>query len=138
MISGSHNLTKNERLCSKKLIKELITKGISFTIYPLKVTWLVLPQIHASDSLLPTPNSQLMVTVPSHRIRKAVNRNKIKRRMREAFRKNKKSYYECLKKKNKHVIFAIFYNSSELLPYSDIETKIILILQRLIQLISKE
>jgi ribonuclease P protein component len=137
MITHSHNLTKNERLCSKKLINELFINGKSFIIKPYKITWLTIPS-SAQNSELETQNSKLLISVSSNKIKKAVDRNKIKRRIREAFRKNKSAYYDFLKQKNKQAVFAIIFNAYELMPYSEIEIKIILILQRLISLIDNE
>jgi ribonuclease P protein component len=75
-----HTLKKAERLKSEKLIKELFKKGSSFYSYPLKLFYLPAeaPQ---------TP--QVLFTVPKRKFKKAVDRNKIRRRMREAYRLNK-------------------------------------------------
>lgn len=105
-----HTLHKTERLKSKKYIKELFDKGSSFYSYPVKLFFYPAKN---EDS------SQLLVTVPKRKIRRAVDRNKIKRRIREAYRLNKpvdknlKSYY-----------FAIVYLSDKIEDYSLIESKL--------------
>jgi len=73
---------KSERLRSKKQIEELFSRGTSFTIYPLRVVFLRKPL----ESKLP---NQVLVSIPKKVFKKAVDRNKLKRRIREAYRLNK-------------------------------------------------
>ena len=73
---------KSERLHSKKQIDELFSRGTSFTIYPLRVVFLKKPL----ESKLP---NQVLVSIPKKVFKKAVDRNKLKRRIREAYRLNK-------------------------------------------------
>lgn len=73
---------KSERLHSKKQIEELFSRGTSFTIYPLRVVFLKKPL----ESKLP---NQVLVSIPKKVFKKAVDRNKLKRRIREAYRLSK-------------------------------------------------
>ena len=73
---------KQERLSSRKQIEELFKKGESFTLYPIKTVYLKKPQA-ANNS------HQVLVTVPKRNFKKAVERNKLKRRIKEAYRLNK-------------------------------------------------
>ena len=116
--------TKDERLRKKILITKLFQEGSSFFIYPFRVTWL--------PSIVPGAYpAQVLVIVPKQMIRKAVNRNKIKRRMREAYRKNKFILYEFLAQNQATLILALTYTSKEILPYDLLQEKIIVLLQRL-------
>ena len=119
-----NSFTKAERLCSKKTINGLFTAGKSFVIEPFRVVWM---QTHA-DQEVP---AQVLISVSSHKFKNSVDRNRIKRLVREVYRKNKHSFYENLITREKHCAFGIFYISKELPVYSLIEPKIILILQRL-------
>ena len=116
--------TKDERLRKKILITKLFQEGSSFFIYPFRVSWL--PSIVPGASPV-----QVLVSVPKQVIRKAVNRNKIKRRMREAYRKNKFILYEFLEPNQGTLILALTYTSKEILPYDLLQEKIIVLLQRL-------
>jgi ribonuclease P protein component len=114
---------KDERLSEKIIINALFVNGKSFRQDPFKVIWL---EIKSEESL----QSRLLISVPKKRIKKAVDRNLVKRRIRESYRKNKLILIEFLKQKQIKCVFAIIYNSSEIASYNEIEKKIIQILQR--------
>lgn len=75
---GNLRFTKAERLCRRSWIRRLFREGKSFTLYPLRVLWMNAPE--------PVTSHQVMFTVPSRTASKAVDRNRIKRRLREAYR----------------------------------------------------
>jgi len=113
---------KQERLCSKVLIDSLLEKGKSFTLLPFKVVWQ-----NAENSKSPV---KVIITVPKRNFKKAVDRNKLKRRVREAYRKNKEQYlYQLLDGKAINVLF--IYIAKEQLEYKEIELKLKEALQRL-------
>jgi ribonuclease P protein component len=115
---------KNERLHRKILIKTLFDKGVSFFITPFRITWLM--------SEFPSGSPvQLLISVPRHNQKNAVDRNLLKRRMREAFRKNKKGLYEFLLENQVKILVCITYTSKEIVDYRTIQEKIIVLLQRL-------
>jgi ribonuclease P protein component len=75
--------------------------------------------------------AQLGISVPKKKFAKAVDRNTIKRRIRESFRKNKHPLYEILKKKNLSIALMIIYIAKEELPYQEIEKKMVVSLHKL-------
>ena len=115
---------KNERLHLKILIKKLFGEGISFFIPPFRITWL--RSDFPSDSPL-----QLLISVPRHNFKNAVDRNLLKRRMRESFRNNKQDLYQFLLENHMKILVSITYTSKEILDYRTIREKIIVLLQRL-------
>ena len=117
---------KQERLCSRKIIKELFEKGHTLSSYPLKIIWTEIE--HTSEFPV-----QIVISVPKRNIKKAVVRNKIKRRIREAYRKNKINWYECLKNKNKQCAGMFIYTAKNEITYKEIEIIIIGLLERLIK-----
>jgi ribonuclease P protein component len=107
-------LHKNERLHSKKLIKELFDKGSSFFLYPFKV------MVMEINFDIPETN-QVLFSVSKKKLKKAVDRNLIKRRMRESYRLNKQILSD-LDKAN--IIIGLIYVSSEIATFQVIEKKI--------------
>jgi ribonuclease P protein component len=107
-----NSFKKAERLNSKKLIKELFNRGSSFYLYPFKVNFLSDPS--------ETPNSQILISVSKRNFKKAVDRNKIKRRIREAYRLNKGQLNIP-----HSILIAYIYTSKEILSFHEIQNKLI-------------
>lgn len=74
---------------------------------------------------------QVLISVSKRNFKKAVERNKLKRLVREAYRKNKYILTGPSQKSKKSMLLGLMYTEKTILPYSEIERKIILILQRL-------
>lgn len=83
---------KRERITSQKLIDKLFSgKAHSFVAFPLRVVWQVeKPALPASSPASPVaPVAQVLISVPKKRLRHAVDRNRAKRQIREAYRLHK-------------------------------------------------
>jgi ribonuclease P protein component len=103
---------KQERLCSKKVIEKLFSEGESFLSYPLKIIYL-----HTALPL--NGNVQVGFSVSKRNFKKAVQRNLIKRRMRETYRLNQYLLTES-GNGNSLAIFFI-YIGKEIFDYKTIE-----------------
>jgi ribonuclease P protein component len=114
----SNTFHKQERLCSKKQMDLLFEKGKSQTAYPIKAVYLETPV----DLKHPV---QAMFVVPKRQFKRAHDRNKLKRRMREAYRLNKKKAYDTLLLKDKKMILAFIYIGKKAEEYSVIERALI-------------
>jgi len=119
-------LTKDERLRSKRIVERLFTTGKSVFIYPFKI-------FYFSENELSANQVQVLITVSKRNFKKAVDRNRIKRLIREAYRKNKYGLCDQLKRHNKSMAIGLIYVGETILSYQEIERKLILILQRLIE-----
>lgn len=120
------SLNKHERLKSKKLIDELFADGQSMKAFPLKV---VFKEIQAAES---TKAPILFgVTVGKRIFKRAVDRNLLKRRMREAYRINKVPINEYLINKQKHLTMMTIYTSKEIEDYKTIESAMLKLMTRL-------
>ncbi|WP_057938232.1 ribonuclease P protein component [Algoriphagus resistens] len=122
----NYRLPKSERLHADKLIKELFNEGSSFFLYPFKVQFFV-----KKDGC--TGTSQVLFSVSKKKIKKAVGRNFVKRRMREAYRLNK----ALLPPSAPAMSIGLIYVSSELMEFSVIETKLIQALKKLGNIVSE-
>ncbi len=109
---------KQERLKSRKTIERLFREGHSFPAYPIRLVWLPL---EASE---PGPGApvQFTVTVSKKRFRRAVDRNRIKRLVREAWRIRKSTLYDHLRSQQQGPFaFLVIYTAKEILPFPQID-----------------
>lgn len=115
--------TRNERLRERKIIEALFEKGKSIRQGPVMLIW------HTLDfENFRMPG--VLISASRKKLRRAVDRNRMKRRMREAYRKNNEGLKEYLKQKQTTCVFAFIYNSAELAIYTTVEEKIIQLMQR--------
>ncbi len=117
---------KDEILRKKKLIDRLFAEGNSFFAYPFKILWLPA----ALDSGFPV---QVLITVTKRTFRLAVDRNRIKRQIRELYRLNKHELYEHLDRSQQQGVLAIIYTARVHLPHEELEIKIKAAFNRLIK-----
>ena len=92
--------------------------------YPFRFVWI-------DSGTSSTAPVQLGISVPKRAFAKAVDRNTLKRRIREAYRKNKHLIYEVLQKKNLSIALMMVYTAKEELAYQEIEKKMIVSLLKL-------
>jgi len=116
---------KEERLCSQKIIGELFTSGESFLAYPLKVVFM-------KTDLFQDYPVQAAFTVSKRNFKRAVKRNILKRRMREAYRINKHSIYNEIASKNLHIAIMFVFVGKELIEFPVIEKGMISAFKKLL------
>lgn len=122
-----NTLTKAERLCSKIQIDKLFSGGAkSFSVYPLRVVFM--PMDKTEDA-----PASILISVPKKRFKHAVKRNRVKRQIREAYRKNKHELSAVLNSKEQGLAIAFIYLADELVSTSDIESKMKIALARMIE-----
>ncbi|MDB4902648.1 MAG: ribonuclease protein component [Mucilaginibacter sp.] len=120
-----YTFKKEERLCNKRLIDELFHNGSSFLCYPFKASWLFI------DEPLQFP-VQILFAVSKKRFKRAIDRNLIKRRMREAYRLHKQLYlYDKLSRTEKKIVLSLGYIGKEIAPYDLTEKKMLKLLSQL-------
>lgn len=121
---------KAEHLKSDKSISLLITEGFSFLVFPIKVRWILVPK---NDKI----SIKCGFSVPKRKFKKAVDRNYIKRIMREAYRTNKEILTSTLQNNESQMHLLLTFIGDDVPNFQYIESKIILTLQRLIKLHEK-
>ncbi len=107
---------KQEKLKKSKLITQLFAEGKSLTVFPIKLIYLQVE--HNSPYKI-----QAGVSASKRNFKKAVDRNKIKRLLREVYRKNKYLIYQSENTK-KHIFMFIYLGKNEL-DYKTLEEKIV-------------
>lgn len=124
-------LKQSERLKNRNLIRNLFSGNHSFFVYPFKIIYL---EVDRSSSLFKSHHpAQVLFTISKKRFKLAVDRNKLKRLMREGYRKNKHELYEVLTSKEKYLALGFIYTGKHVLDYHEIEKKIKVALLRLKQ-----
>lgn len=120
---------KKEHLYGEKVIENLHTTGSSFLVYPLRVVYLNVSQ---PDEQIPV---RVMIGVSKKKFKKAVDRNRAKRLMREAYRLNKSSLVSIIKKEEVKIYLSFQYIADEMLTFDEISTKMQKALDRLTKII---
>jgi ribonuclease P protein component len=114
-VAKEFTLGKEERLKSRKQTELLFSEGKRFSIIPFR--------IHYSYDKAEKPSLQFGVGVSKRNFKKAVDRNRIKRLMREAYRLQKKIIKEELEEKNYQLTLFFIYTGKELPDYHDVYEK---------------
>ena len=126
-------LGKQERLKSRKIIEQLFSEGKSFTVNPYKIYYLYsLPVAYDSPFTI-----RFGIGVSKKNFEKAVDRNRVKRITREAYRLQKIPFQEKLKERN--ILMNVFFNyiSKELASYQEVYDKMKLILNKLNKMVDE-
>jgi ribonuclease P protein component len=104
---------RKEKLKSHKKIEELFLNGKNFSVFPLRITYQFLP---AEETIV-----QVGVTAGKKYFKKAVDRNRVKRLIREAYRLQKNDLIEVLKQKKQKGFLFFIYTDKTLSSFSVIK-----------------
>ncbi|MBC8343374.1 MAG: ribonuclease P protein component [Bacteroidetes bacterium] len=125
-----NTFTKKEKLCKKSIVDQLIhgKNNSKFTEYPLLCIW----KEQELDTHYP---AQIMISVGKRMQKKAINRNRIKRQIREIYRQRKSHLYDHLKIQNKQIAIIFLFVSKEMVPFNKLEDSIGKIIEKLIKMV---
>jgi len=122
---------KEYKLCSQKVIQSIFDEKKSVKAYPFLIHYSLIPL--TSDA-----SFQITVSAPKRNFKKAHDRNRIKRLMREAIRKNKLILETFLLENKKQVALFMIYTAREEIPYDILFKKTTLLFTQLIKEINNE
>lgn len=114
---ASEGLPKYERICKENDIQALFDKGAGVSVYPYRVIFLF-----RKDESRPV-TVRVLVSVSKKRFHHAFKRNRVKRLMREAWRKNKARLYEICQRDNISVDVALVYTATVIHSYEEMMAK---------------
>ena len=126
MSAKALTLKKEERISSRTLIEKLFDGGNSrsMTAYPVRIVYLIESQPQEAAV-------KILVSAPKRNLKRAVDRNRVKRQMREAYRKKKHIVLERIDHtSNTTLALAFIWLEKELCSSSDVEEKIVNLLKR--------
>jgi len=106
---------KQERLNSRKRIGYLVTQGHNLNVYPFRILWCL------SDSPSHSFHLEAAFSVPKRKHKKAVSRNRLKRKMREAFRLNKEAFKNTCSTHTQTLSLLVIYTPGKEVDYATIE-----------------
>ena len=118
-------LKKRERMVSRKLIDTLFGGGCSQSMaaFPLRAVYIKKERAQGEAPV------QMLVSVPKKRFKHAVDRNRVKRQVREAFRQHKELLYEALTE-HEQLLLAFIWLSDEHRSSRDVESRVVGLMQR--------
>ena len=120
-----NTFTKEERLCSRKSIDLLFKSGSSFLLYPFRVSYLSIATPHQFPV-------QVVINVSKKRYKRAVDRNLVKRRTREAYRLQKSAQlYEPIGDSEQLLLLSIQFIGKRIYDYAFFEKKLALVFKKL-------
>ena len=108
------SFSKEEKLKSRKMISRIFSEGSVVKAYPIRIQFI----FHEIEDF---PPCQMGVSVPKRNFKSAVDRNRIKRQIKEAYRLNKSAFINDLLQKKKKLAMMVIFASNKKLEYSQIE-----------------
>ena len=124
----NNKLTKSERLSRKSTIDKLYAEGRSVAAFPLRAVYIPLEAEEGE------PTVSILIAVSKKRFRHAVDRNLVKRRLREAYRLNKHNFVETLQQQGGRMAIAILYLDKQHHSFHHLQTR----LKKILQMIQKK
>jgi len=124
-MAANYSFGKKEHLKSNLSIQDLLKNGQTVSGYPLKIYWKISSDNHQKSPV------RVALSVPKRKFKRAVDRNLIKRRIRESYRLNKYILVNPLRDKELNVIMIILFLSDEFISFDSVDALIRKLLHKL-------
>jgi ribonuclease P protein component len=108
--------SKQEKLTGETTVNELFLTGNSFLAYPIRIVWTAV-QTTEPASL------KVLMSVPKKKLKHAVDRNRVKRLLREAYRLQSHALKSLVAEQGLRVKMAVVWIPNEVLDYAKVERK---------------
>ena len=125
-MTAAPTFRKRERMVSNLLIEALFENGNSQSVsaFPLRAVYRM---IERREGHAPV---QVLISVPKKRFKHAVDRNRVKRQIREAYRHHKQLLWEGMAE-HQEMLVGFIWLSDKHYPTNEMETRVVRILQRI-------
>lgn len=124
--TAKYGFSKSERLCGGA-VDALFVRNKGGYAHPYRFIYKVREKSEEDEA-----NVAVLVVVPKRNVKRAVGRNLLKRRTREAYRTQKTALIEKAAKKGKRVDIGLIYNTKEILEYKTIRDAVGEILEKVV------
>ena len=115
---------KKDKLKSRKQTQHLFSTGQAINVFPIRLIYTIEPMVSNAESTSATSVLQAGVGAPSRTFRKAVQRNRVKRLLREAYRLEKPNFISQAALDNKRVNLFFLYTDALVLTQVEIQGKL--------------
>ncbi len=115
---------KKDKLKSRKQTQHLFSTGQAINVFPIRLIYTIEPMASNAESASATSVLQAGVGAPSRTFRKAVQRNRVKRLLREAYRLEKPNFISQAALDNKRVNLFFLYTDAIVLTQVEIQGKL--------------
>lgn len=115
---------KKDKLKSRKQTQHLFSTGQAINVFPIRLIYTIEPMATALEMGSASSLLQAGVGAPSRTFRKAVQRNRVKRLLREAYRLEKPNFITQAALDNKRVNLFFLYNDANVLTQVEIQAKV--------------
>jgi len=132
MKTGANTFSKQERLCGQKLIDRLFTEGNrQISAFPIRLVWLL-------SDYSEFEGVRILISAPKRNFHHAVDRNRIKRQIREFYRTSSAPLKDAVASRNKGLALAFLFNDNKLWDTEKLQSRLQAVMDRLTDAVQED